>query len=710
MNHRILPSSTQSLRALLWCAPLACGLVFAGCSGGSSGRGGSASTASGVTTATQTTTTQVASNPIPLAPASVGVPLDVFNGEIQGFWDYMRPKVVEPQLETLLATQLKGKKYQSGAIDVEVRDVKLGSATDMTVAPGLLRLDTQQLEVRVPVRGRWKIALDAEVRVKLNVAGLRPTIDLPITILIEDLWVGATADLDDTDPARPTVTRVGQPQIDFTVRFDSQNPIVAQLTGVLNQPVNWIVEQAVRLGLNAIMPQLQGLQGAVGVVPADGAAPLADSGRNTPFEEVVRNVELKIRNVNQPFGTVLMANTDTDDNETWLTAYRNGGPGSPGAVVDYHDGGDSAIWTGHYLASQAFHYAVSPDPVTLDILGHTLKGIGTLLDVNGGTGLLARVAAPESSVVGQKIMTKRVFQTAQVNGQTYVGWQGDRGISRDQYSGVLLGLSVTYELVPALRSECAFRIEQILDYLISHDWTVDEDRPPFGVHRSGGPTHWTGVGYQKLTFLLIGHRVNPAKYAVAVADNGTLAETAWIGALMGALGTDHYYKFNLGHIGYFNYFRLETDPQRWQDMHRSYAITERYVGHHRNAHFDLIQTSIDPATSSALFPSIREATRQLMDMPHRRVGAPVVDLSGVQWVNLPIFAYSNTASGSATVGSQTQRFPTEPLDVFLRAPTDFQWQRSPFTPATPNGGNAKVERVGVDLVLPYWMGRFQGAF
>ncbi|MBL4847625.1 MAG: hypothetical protein JKY65_19070 [Planctomycetes bacterium] len=708
MNQRTFSKSGGTL---LWCAPIAFGLVLAGCSGGSSGSSG-ASTASAVTTAAQTTGTAPApvANPIPQAPASVGVPLDVFNGEIQTLWDYARPQIVLPQLDALLATQLLGKRYQSGAVDVEIRNVRLGQGTDLSVAPGLLRLDTQQLQVRVPVQGEWTIALEADIRVKLNVAGLRPTIDLPVTIVIEDLWVSAVADLDDSDPTRPLLKRVGTPQVDFSVRFDSSNPIVGQLTGVLNQPVNWIVQQAIGLGLNAIMPQLQQLQGLPGPIPVDGTQPLVDSARNTPFEEVIQNVEFKIRQVNMPHGTVLQANMDTADNETWLSGYRKGGPGNPGSVIDYHDGGDSAIWTGHYLASQAFRYSVTQDPLALDSLGHTLKGIGALLDVNGGTGLLARVAAPESSPVCQRIVAMGTFRSAQLYGERWVGWQGRRGISRDQYSGVMFGLSITYERVPALRTECAFRMKQILDYLISRDWIIDEDRPPFGTNGSGGPTFWTGVGYQKLAFLLMGHRVDPARYATALANAGPLSESTWVGAFMGALGTDHYYKFNLGHIGYYNYFRLETDPTRWQDVHRAYAITERYVGHHRNAHFDLIQASIDPATETLLHPSVREALRQLLDMPHRRVGPPVVDLSGVQWVNLPVFGYSNTSSGSISLASATQRFPTEPLDVFLRAPTDFQWQRDPFTPATANGGDPKRERVGVDLVLPYWMGRAQGAF
>ena len=31
-------------------------------------------------------------------------------------------------------------------------------------------------------------------------------------------------------------------------------------------------------------------------------------------------------------------------------------------------------------------------------------------------------------------------------------------------------------------------------------------------------------------------------------------------------------------------------------MERAYRIVERYVGHHRNPHFDLIQATIDPST------------------------------------------------------------------------------------------------------------------
>lgn len=689
--------------------PLILGGAFAGCSNSSGGGAPAAATVAGSTSASGSGS--AASNPIPPAPASLGTPLATFNEELQLVWDDLRPQVL-PQLSQLLATQLQGKRYASSAVEVEVQNVALGANTDMATAPGLLRLDTQGIVLRAPVQGRWRLELEADLRVQLNVGSLSPAVSLPVTMTLEGLWVEVAADLDDSDPTRPVLRRIGQPQLDFTLKLDSQNPLVAQLTGVLSRPADWIAQQAVALAINSLLPQLGSVQGIPGAIPVDGAAYLSDSGRATPFEEVAQNVSLKARQVNMPHGPVLSAFMDTPQTDTWLEGYRRGGIGNLGSVVDYEAGGDSAIWTGHTLAAEAFRYGVTGESLALDSVGHLLKGVGALLDVNGGSGLLARNAAPERSLAGQAIVRAGVFRRAQLFGETWVGRQGSNGISRDQYSGVMFGLSMAYEHVPQVRAECAYRIQMILDYLIANDWIVDEDRSAWnGATGSRGPTFWLGVNYQKLAFLLIGHRVDPARYGSELARWGALSGTAWLGMWTSTMGTDHYYKFNLVHVGLYNYFRLETDPQRWQDLRRGYAMLERYVGRHRNPHFDLIQTSIDPAAKAVKFPSIREAIRQFLDQPHREVAPAVIDLSGVQWVNLPQFGYSNQAGGGFSLQQTTQAFPTEPLDVHLRRPSGhFQWQRDPFSPATPNQGNPRLEKVGLDLLLPYWMGRHLGAF
>ena len=693
---------------------LVAGAIAAGC-GGSSSRGGTplGSTTAGATSGTNggsTSTGNPTTPAIPQAPASAGNPLDAFNRELQQVWDVMRPTVLA-QLEQMVQQQLAGQRLGSGTISAEIRNARLSPSTSMAVAPGLVRMDTRRVELRAPLQGSWQVALDCDLRVQLSVGSLSPAIDIPVTLVLQDLTVAASADIDDADPARPVLQRVDPPQVSFTLRLDSTNSLAQQLLGALSQPANFLAQAAITSVLSSLAPQLSGIQGIPGAIPGDGAAPLADSGAATPFEEVANNVSLKIRQVNTPHGCVLRATMDTPSTESWLVAFQNGGPGVRGAVTDYEDGGDSAIWTGHWLAAEAFRYGVTQDSLALDNIGHALAGVGALFDVNGGTGLLARSVAPESSITGQNIVRgNRVFRRAQINGQTWVSMQGGNGISRDQYSGIMFGLSICWELVPPARPDCERRIAQVLDYLIARDWIITEDRPPAGTSGSRGPTFWAGVQYQKLAFLLMGHRFDQTRWAQEIAAAGPLTELAWFGAWTGVMGIDHYYKYNLGHIGHYNYFRLETDQTRWQQMRRAWSITNRYVGHHRNPHFDLIHCSIDPAARQTLFPCVRESMRRFLDMSHREVAPAVIDLSGVTFVQLPQFGYANTPTGGFTLTQTTQTFPTEPLDPILRRPTDFQWQRDPFTPAQPNEGSPYQEKVGADVLLPYWMGRHLGAF
>lgn len=62
-------------------------------------------------------------------------------------------------------------------------------------------------------------------------------------------------------------------------------------------------------------------------------------------------------------------------------------------MVGYKDGKDSAFHTGQHLASQVFRYRASREPAALDNVRLAVAGIGNLLDIYGGTGLLARRVA-----------------------------------------------------------------------------------------------------------------------------------------------------------------------------------------------------------------------------------------------------------------------------------------------------------------------------
>jgi hypothetical protein len=110
---------------------------------------------------------------------------------------------------------------------------------------------------------------------------------------------------------------------------------------------------------------------------------------------------------------------------------------------DFTHCGDSAIWTGHYLAAEAFRYNVTRDPKALENVRVALAGIESLLDVTG-TNSLSRCLIPVASPYAQAIIKEEashgVFQNTQF------GWYWIGGTSRDQYSGVFFGLGVAYDL------------------------------------------------------------------------------------------------------------------------------------------------------------------------------------------------------------------------------------------------------------------------
>src|SRR3954449_9230533 len=54
-----------------------------------------------------------------------------------------------------------------------------------------------------------------------------------------------------------------------------------------------------------------------------------------------------------------------------------------GLVVSYTRCGDSAIWTGHYLAAEAYRYKVTGSAAALANVNKAIQGIKLLVDVTG---------------------------------------------------------------------------------------------------------------------------------------------------------------------------------------------------------------------------------------------------------------------------------------------------------------------------------------
>lgn len=342
-------------------------------------------------------------------------------------------------------------------------------------------------------------------------------------------------------------------------------------------------------------------------------------------------------------------------------------------ITGYTRCGDSAIWTGHYLASEAFRYNVTLDGDALANVKKALAGLESL--VNGtGTDLLARCIVPITSPFAAGIESEEASNGIHTNSSAGVVWFGNT--SRDQYSGVMFGLAVAYDLVddPGVQARASQLVTRLVDFLQAHAWTV--------VMPDGTPsTTFIIRPDQVLSLLQIAQHVNPAHFSgLWEQQRLTLTAEMLLPISLEATSNSSYFKFNLDYINLFNLVRLDTTGSG--AYRQAFQVVRDHTDTHQNAFFNMIDRAINGPSSGRDAETIA-LLNQWLQRPRRDFS---VDLRTA----LPV------CGGEAC----------SPVPVPLRAPTDFLWQRDPFQ--LTGGGSGRIESAGIDYILPYWMARYYG--
>jgi hypothetical protein len=347
-------------------------------------------------------------------------------------------------------------------------------------------------------------------------------------------------------------------------------------------------------------------------------------------------------------------------------------------LVSYTRAGDAAIWTGHYLAAEAFRYGVTRSREALRNVRNTVNGVTGLVEVTG-TDLLARFYMPTTSpyvadiTAGEQKHTRR---EGTIDGHPYYWWGNT---SRDQYSGIFFGLGVAYDLVDdaQTRRHVARVVTRMLDFLLRNGWNV--------VMPDGQiSTTFIGRADQQLSLLQVGRRVNPERFAaVYLAHRTALAAEVPLPITAECFDTHNsYFKFNLDHINLYNLIRLEEPLSPALPLYMQAFTTLRgCTGSHQNAHFNMIDRGVRGPEAA------RDAeTDVLLDLWLERSRRDYfVDVRG---------QYPECEDNRSCV----------PVRVDHRVNTDFLWQRSPFQ--TYGGGEGLIETAAIDYILPYWMSRW----
>ena len=348
-------------------------------------------------------------------------------------------------------------------------------------------------------------------------------------------------------------------------------------------------------------------------------------------------------------------------------------------IVAYTRGADSAIWTGHYLAAEAFRYKVTGAADALANVRTALQGLSSLRLVTGN-GVLARCLMPTSWPFATSITTEEASHgvfTGTINGQTYY-WIG--GTSRDQYSGVFFGLGVAYDMVndPQVRALISTEVTAHLNFLLNHGWAVV--MPDFSIS-----TVFLGRADQQLSFLQVGRHVNPAQFdSTYQSYRAKYASLVIVPLFIESLDTNgSYFKFNIDEINLYNLIRLEDVKHYRKTYLRAYRVIHRAIQSHQNAHFDMIDRALS-GPDSARDSETASLLQGWLLRPKRDV---FVDNTG----KFPACGPNRACS---------------PIPVQDRPTTDFLWQRGPFD--LTGGGAGTIESAGIDYILPYWMARSYG--
>ncbi|MDX1980641.1 MAG: hypothetical protein SFV51_10255 [Bryobacteraceae bacterium] len=386
-------------------------------------------------------------------------------------------------------------------------------------------------------------------------------------------------------------------------------------------------------------------------------------GLATAAESDAISISAAIQARHAPFGTIV---------DPFLDAQGN--------VTGYTRCGDSAIWTGHYLAAESFRYGVTGDPAALQNARNALGGIQMLVDVTGED-LLARCAFPQDSPFAAGILHEEQhhgsFEGTCLGRPCY--WIANT--SRDQYIGVFFGLTAAYQHIgdAAFRNAATQTATRLLDKLLRDNWAV---RMPDGRIS----TSFIGRADQRLSLLAAGARINSGRFNASYR-NARFWESAFVGVpILGEVIDPHnsYFKFNLDVLSFYQLATFETGSLYRDRYTDAYGLLRRTIDDHGNAHFNMIDRAIRGADAR------RDGeTRELLE----------------RWLQRPRRDARIDLRQSYPSCFEEDR-ACDPIAVEQRVNTDFLWQRSPFL--LYGGGNGDIENSGIDYILPYWMARFYG--
>lgn len=413
--------------------------------------------------------------------------------------------------------------------------------------------------------------------------------------------------------------------------------------------------------------------------------------------------------------------------------------GSTAQPVGYDDQKNSAIWTGAYLAAEAFRYASTQDPEekreALENARGAAKTLDLFLKVTGSRNILARFAGPldETSVYlsgwdpgkCEKVQTLDQAHVCCKANDCFVSdtmgdlfWLGST--SRDQYTGWFFGMGIAYRLIddPDLRQMIRDDVKTLITSLRARGWVIHAP--------DQGLTAGIVEPMQQLAWLLIVADVlgsegcawyeEKVREVWPVVGSSIENDFNWTNRYM------QYYGFNLAFMNFYHLIQLEPNPHRrnvYLDSLKRH--TYPYVEKTDNVFFHYITLAVKgTAQTWKILDRGRKVLGEFPSIPTRAacVMPPKAQLSKA---SIDLYRLDKDMF-------HPQAEHPYPFQYWCRQ--DFIWQQTPYAicccPASPGQSWPPLEYQesckkqpsysqdkdlyypGVDYLVAYWMGRYHG--
>jgi len=582
----------------------------------------------------------------------------------------------------------------------EITRLELGFSSPPELEVERMSPDKVCFRVSLPGQNGWGVSFRARVRKDfLFFRGWHT-----IRVAIKNLRVVACLEVDHSQPASPVFhdSNVDVKLGDLSVK--SSNFFLGALGKLVSPLIEEVAERLARKSLPDSIPTKNEIQRIADLALAGTPGAFTGCAPSTKDNQAkAEKVSEQIAHIHSPFGTVLDANMAKGD--------------ADGTPQSYWHFGDSAIWTGHALAAEAFRYAVTKSERATQIASKLLTGLESLVQLTDRPGLLSRCLIPHESehfktLEAETDLKKRRdrFFIGSLDGRQY----GSLGhITRDQYAGALMGTglaAVLFDGEPELAARARKTALLMADYLVArHFCPTEATRDPATGTRLTSVTYIANPA-QVLGVLQLARTLDPERYQDCFDEHFPMWSVSWFFGWLQALDPhDSYFKFNLEHATALLALKLEQDPQRKVRLAHAFRIQRDVLKYHNNAYFNLIElmTLGDmPELLSRPKAEMVTETLHLIDQMFSRgplmEAPPLADDETIKKV-----PYRNLSSESS---KQEEVIAHMPIPVPQRPGTDFLWQRSPFglESTWPLPEQTDWRSSGVDRVLPYWMARYLG--